>query len=256
MSFLRKDEIDQRNSSAALLRFITHFSYKLYSKARSIEGPYEPITPTATYAPWLADSDFLKIYKVIKEYTLVNILMCYGLWSLIEQSSKLSGALMEVGVWRGGTGGLIGKAAEKFGITDTVYLCDNFEGIVKAGNEDWFFKGGELKDTSEKIVSDLINNRLQLKQVKILKGIFPDATAKLVDDTKFRFCHIDVVVYDSAKDIFEWIWDKMVIGGILVFDDYGFRHCSGITKFVNELKTNPDIFYNYNLSGHGILIKK
>ena len=256
MPFLRKGEIDQRLTSAAALRFLIHFAYKVYSKAKIIEGPYEPITPTATYSPWLADADFLEVYNAIKNYTLVNILMCYELWSLVQQSAKLTGALMEVGVWRGGTGGLIAKAAEKFGITDTVYLCDNFEGIVKAGPNDWFFKGGELKNTAETIVYDLINQKLGIKYVKILKGIFPDETAYLVTDSKFRFCHIDVVVYKSAKDIVEWIWDKMVPGGVLVFDDYGFRHCSGITRFVNEQKSRLDNFYIYNLCGHGILIKR
>jgi O-methyltransferase len=182
--------------------------------------------------------------------------MCYGLWSLVEQCSKLSGALMEVGVWRGGTGGLIAKAAEKNGITDNVYLCDNFEGLVKIGSKDWFYKGGELKNSSEAIVLDLIQKKLDLKNVKLLRGIFPEETAHLVTDHKFRFCHIDVVLYESGKDIIDWIWDKMVVGGVLVFDDYGFRHCSGITHLVNERKDRGDTFYLYNLCGHGILIKR
>ena len=256
MALLRNDNIDRHNSMASLLRFWTHFSYSIYSKSKNIKGPYGPLTPSATYSPWLTDTEFLGVYRKIKSHTMVNILMCYELWSLVEQCSKLSGALMEVGVWRGGTGGLIGKAAEKNGITDNVYLCDNFEGLVKIGPKDCFYKGGELKNSSEAIVLDLIQKKLELKNVKLLKGIFPDETAHMVSDHKFRFCHIDVVLYESAKDIIDWIWDKMVVGGVVVFDDYGFRHCSGITNLVNERKDRSDTFYLYNLCGHGILIKR
>lgn len=257
MPILRNPDIDRSTGHAAALRSLIHFAYRIYCRAKRIDGPYGPITPNATYSPWLADSSFLEVYEKIKGHTMVNILMCYGLWSMVEQCAKLSGgALMEVGVWRGGTGGLIAKAAEINGIKDNVYLCDNFEGLVKVGSKDWFFKGGELKDTSEALVSDLVHKKLALKNVKLLKGIFPDETAHLVTDRKFRFCHIDVVLYESGKDIVDWIWDKMVAGGVLVFDDYGFRHCSGITRLVDERKHHDDAFYIYNLCGHGILVKR
>ena len=172
------------------------------------------------------------------------------------QVSELEGALIEIGVWKGGTGGLIAKKSELCGIEDSVYLCDTFSGVVKANPiHDNVYRGGEHSDTNEKLVKDLVYDQLQLNNVKVLKGIFPNDTEFLVEDQLFRFCHIDVDVYNSAKDIFEWVWDRMIIGGIVVFDDYGFITCQGVTKYVNELRENKDNIFIHNLNGHGVFIK-
>jgi hypothetical protein len=66
---------------------------------------------------------------VIQRNTLVDIYRCYELWTLVEQTSKLAGGIMEVGVWRGGTGALIARKALIAGVEDPVYLCDTFQGV-------------------------------------------------------------------------------------------------------------------------------
>jgi O-methyltransferase len=88
-----------------------------------------------------------------------------------------------------------------------------------------------------------------------LEGTFPDDTAHLIQENTFRFCHIDVDVYQSAKEISDWIWEKMSIGGVIVYDDYGFPSCDGITKFVEEQHQNPDRIILHNLNGHAVVIK-
>jgi O-methyltransferase len=64
-----------------------------------------------------------------------------------------------------------------------------------------------------------------------------------------------VDVYDSAKDIVEWIFPKLTIGGIIVFDDYGFHFCTGVTRLVEEYRNHPDKIIIHNLNGHALLIK-
>ena len=216
---------------------------------------YEPIAPGATYAPWLSDKNFQKTFEMVKNYTMVDKYRCFELWQLVAESAKLQGALVEIGVWRGGTGALIAKSAELNGIKDTLYLCDTFEGVVKAGLKDSRYEGGEHANTSIKIVEELIFQKLKMSNIKILQGIFPDETAKFVNEDKFRFCHIDVDVYQSAKDIVDWIWPKITVGGIIVFDDYGFRTCDGITKLVNEERGGEDRIVIHNLNGHAVVIK-
>ena len=43
--------------------------------------------------------------------------------------------------------------------------------------------------------------------------------------------------------------------GFVVFDDYGFDVCGGITQLVNEMLTEPDRIVIHNLNGHAIVIK-
>jgi len=215
---------------------------------------YEQVSPFAFYAPWLTDRQFRNVYEVIKDYTLVDKYRCYELWQLVSQTAGLKGALIEIGVWKGGSGALIAQQAKLVGISDTVYLCDTFTGVVKAGKKDSVYKGGEHADASEKTVNELLN-KLKLKNSKILTGVFPEGTSKLVKDKIFRFCHIDVDVYQSAKDIMDWIWPKLVVGGMVVFDDYGFRACAGITRLVNEERGKQDRLIIHNLNGHAVMIK-
>src|SRR3989344_7995463 len=118
---------------------------------------YEKVCPDATYAPWFSDHVFNKTYKLIENYTYVDKYRCYELWQLVDQSSKLKGVIIEVGVWRGGSGALIAKRAKLSGIKDTIYLCDTFKGVVKAGKNDSLYKGGEHSNTSVEVVMEIIN---------------------------------------------------------------------------------------------------
>jgi O-methyltransferase len=229
-----------------------------FTKKETLAGfTYEPIQSIADFAPWNMDQAFQECFRAIKDHTLVDKYRCYELWALVEQSHKLSdGALIEVGVWRGGSGAIIAKKARSVGIPDPVYLCDTFRGVVKASSEDiTYYRGGEHADTSQEIVEQLIFSQLGLDNVIVLKGIFPDETAHLIANRKFRFCHIDVDTYQSAKDIVNWIWGKMVAGGMIIFDDYGFKYCEGVTKYVEELRGLSDRVLIHNLNGHAILIK-
>lgn len=187
---------------------------------------------------------------------MVDKYRCYELWKLIEQSVKLKhGSIIEIGVWRGGTGALLATQAKNCGIEDRVFLCDTFTGVVKAGPKDSSYKGGEHADTTRQLVEELIFKRMNLDNVEILEGIFPDQTGHQIERLQFRFCHIDVDVYQSAKDIIDWIWDRIVPDGIVVYDDYVFKGCEGITKYVEEQITLTDRLVIHNLNGHAIIIK-
>lgn len=217
-------------------------------------GNYELVQPSATYSPWNENETFLRIYNKIHAYTLVDIYRCYELWSLIDQIEQIDGCLLEIGVWRGGTGALIACKAQLSAISAPIYLCDTFSGVVKASEKDSYYKGGEHSDTSRQTV-ELLLNELGITNVTILEGIFPEQTANLIMEDKCRFCHIDVDVYQSAKDIVDWIWAKMSVGGIIVYDDYGNQYCDGIIKCVEEQIHNPDRIIVYNLNGHAVVIK-
>jgi O-methyltransferase len=140
------------------------------------------------------------------------------------------------------------------GILDPVFLCDTFKGVVKAGKHDSIYKGGEHQDTSATEVDHLLC-RLNIQNYRILDGVFPEDTGTNIENLRFRFCHIDVDVYNSAKDVAEWIWPRLVNGGIVVFDDYGFQSCNGVTTFVNEMRLWPHCLIVHNLNGHAIAIK-
>lgn len=224
---------------AFIKRLINRLGFEIIrmpkTNSSSTAQEYERVYPLATYSPWNKDNLFQAVFASIHHFSLVDKYRCFELWKLIEQSAKLNnGSIIEIGVWQGGTGALIAKQAKNCGIEDRVFLCDTFTGVVKADEKDSSYEGGEHADTSRKTAEKLIFTRMNLDNVEILEGIFPDQTGHSVEGLQFRFCHIDVDVYQSAKEIVDWIWDKMVPGGIIVYDDYGFYGCDGITKYVEE----------------------
>ena len=80
---------------------------------------------------------------------------------------------------RGGTAIIISKSANIHSPNSNIYLCDTFEGVVKAGEHDNRYVGGEHADTSEESVQKLIN-KFSLNNTQLLKGIFPDDTGHII----------------------------------------------------------------------------
>ena len=237
---------------------LSHFGLDVYRvrvppKAHAFDIPHEIIQPTATYAPWLADPSFMAVYDAIRKNTLVDIYRCYELWILAGRLAHLPGDVIEIGVWRGGTGALIAHKVQSVTPDRTVYLCDTFTGVVGVGPRDTRYKGGEHAETSIDVVRELIT-RMGLNNTRILAGIFPQETGAQVTSERLALIHIDVDVHDSAKWCFEWGWPRIVPGGAIVFDDYGFHGCEGVTRMVNDI-CEPDAAIIYNLNGHAIVIK-
>ena len=221
---------------------------------REIDGErYSVVLPAALFSPWRVDADFRRTYDRIAPHTLVDIYRCYELWQLVGQLAPRGGHILEVGVWRGGTGCLIASRAQDINKDVQVFLCDTFEGIVKAGEHDGY-KVGELADTSKEVVEALASE-LGLRNVKILEGIFPEETAHLIEAREFGLCHIDVDVYQSARDAAEWVWPRLQVGGVIVFDDYGFAKSGGVARYVDSLAGKNGLIRLHNLNGHGLIIK-
>jgi O-methyltransferase len=209
----------------------------------------------STYSPWLADGYFQIAMRTVEGSTLVDPLRCFELWTLVRQSQKLDkGALLEVGTWRGGSGCIIAKAADLCGIAERVYLCDGFQGVVKAGAMDARYKGGEHRATKADVEAAV--RRMNLFNVDVLSGIFPEESGASIRDLQFRLVHLDLKVYQSTKDAFEWVWPRLVLGGCIVFNDYGTYGCEGVTRLVNESILAKDRMFIHNLNGHGIFVKR
>jgi len=212
---------------------------------------HQRIFPAATYSPWLDDQAFLNVYRRIKNHTLVDIYRCYELWSLAKQTSRVDGHILEVGVWRGGTGAILAEAVKD--LPKKVYLADTFTGVVKAGPNDPSYTGGEHSDTSLTVVKTLMDS-LTIGNTELLQGVFPEDTQDRVHG-KIALLHSDVDVYSSTRDIVQWCLPRLSVGSVLVFDDYGFSGCEGVTAYCDEFRNQGTFCFLYNLNGHAVLIK-
>lgn len=219
------------------------------------DGSYQMSFPVSAYAPWATDAAFQAVYSRIRQHTLVDELRCYELWSLVSELRDVPGAMVEVGVWRGGTGALLAARARQLGIEDPVYLCDTWTGVVKTSGADPYYHDGKHSDATRVGVEQLLAS-FDLRRVELLQGIFPEETARAAEGHVFRLCHIDVDVYQSAADVFAWVWPRLSPGGVVVFDDYGGAATPGVARFVDSLRGHADRLVLHNVNGHGLVIKR
>ncbi|MEO6801805.1 MAG: TylF/MycF/NovP-related O-methyltransferase [Granulicella sp.] len=242
------------------MSLISRIALKCISKARharlstNTKTSHSIVIPQATYSPWIDDHEFSAAFERIRPNTLVDIYRAYELWSLVRETSHLDGDVLEVGVWRGGTGCLMAERVRLLKPAVTVFLCDTFKGVVKASDHDSHYQGGEHANTSMNIVRRLAIS-MGLNNIELLEGIFPDETGHQVESRRFSLCHIDVDVYESAKHVTDWVWPKLVVGGVIVYDDYGFSSCEGVTNLVNERVPDCGALTLHNLNGHAIVVK-
>ncbi len=163
--------------------------------------PYTPeirhaeIFPSATYSPWLSDQEFTRVFEMIRQNTLVDRYRCYELWQLVADVAKLpAGELIEIGVWRGGTGALIAKKVQLLGIREQMYLCDTF------------FRSCQGRLARRSLLRWRARRHLQVFCARTTRQAesgsryrprrrFPGGFGRFSERPPFRFCHVDVDVF-------------------------------------------------------------
>lgn len=131
----------------------------------------------------------------------------------LKKVKDLEGDIIEVGVFQGGSAGIMREELE--GVP--MYLFDTFTGFADELHESDFkgYKVGHCA-TDESFVTELFKDE---KDVHIVKGVFPK-TSKIVEDKKFRFAIIDVDIYNPTLNSLNFIFPRMVKGGIIYVHDY------------------------------------
>jgi hypothetical protein len=111
------------------------------------------------------------------------------------------------------------------------FAFDSFDGLPEPREEDRMEKGGHwwsrgaLKSSERNTRSFLA--RFQV--VDIVKGLIPDSLV-CAERHQFKLVHIDVDLYEPTWDSLQFFYPRMVSGGVILFDDYGFTSCPGARK--------------------------
>ncbi len=133
----------------------------------------------------------------------------------------------------------------------TVHIFDTFSGMPPTDITKDIHKEGEFSNTSldgvKKYLADCGNIRFN-------QGYFPD-TATSIIDLSFCFVHIDVDIYESVMECCKFFYPRLVQGGILVFDDYGFLTCPGAKMAVDEFFSDKSEYPCYLQTGQCFVLK-
>lgn len=165
------------------------------------------------------------------------------LLELLNKTENIKGSVAEVGVYKGGTAKMI---ADRSG-DSKVFLFDTFEGMPNfTENIDDHWDVGSFNNTDYDSIKKLFKG---YENVSLHKGIFPDESGDVIKNESFRFVHLDVDNYKSYKDSLNFIYEKMIKGGIIVFDDYNCDCCPGANKAIDEFFIGRERV-NYDVSAY------
>jgi O-methyltransferase len=218
----------------AIKKFLLRLGYEIkYLKkqpndrktSNSEDSFYRPL-----YCPWLVESGFQYHYLKCSKKTLVSPDRCFILFKTLLQALRKEGDVIECGVYKGGTAALMASCLKELNYKKKLYLFDTFEGMPETNSAKDFHTKGDFSDTSLESVMEFVGFP---EIVSYRKGFLP-ATFKGLENASFCFAHVDVDIYRSILDALEFIWPRLVNGGIIVFDDYGFPTCPGAREAVDE----------------------
>lgn len=147
-------------------------------------------------------------------------------------ASRISGAVAELGVFRGDFAKLINRAFPD----KKLYLFDSFEGFdiddinidEKIGN---LREKDKFSDTSERVV---LNKMKYPENCIIKKGFFPESYVGI--NEKFAFVSIDFDLYKPVYDGIKLVWDNMEKGGVIMIHDYNNTNYPGVKKAVRQFR--------------------
>jgi len=109
--------------------------------------------------------------------------------------------------------------------------CYGFDTFYGQPQESWrdgdVHLPGEFADTSLDAVTAAMPGNVTLVQ-----GVFPDSAQWFTP--KICFAHVDMDLEKSTEDAIEWLKPRMVTGGLVVFDDWGWKNCPGVAKAITR----------------------
>ena len=178
------------------------------------------------FTPWFdpsEDPDFRHAYDgAIKAGPMgVTADRCYLLHHLCREALLRPGDLAECGVFQGGTAHLLSQTVQDLGDGDrTFHLFDTFQGMPSDTQpERDYHAPGDFSATS----LEYVRQRLAAFDfTSFHPGRVPASLAEVDQGVHFSFVHLDMDIYDATLQACRWFWPRMVPGGVIVFDDYGF----------------------------------
>jgi hypothetical protein len=134
------------------------------------------------------------------------------------------------------------------------FLLDSFEGLnpetTLTSEKDRINHFKRFGNWHDEVVERFEN----FKNIKIIKGFIPETLGQ-IDTDKISFASIDLNSVEPEKFALEFTWEKLVRGGIIILDDYGFPgHIEQKKSHDRFIREKGSLIYTCP-TGQGIIIK-
>ena len=202
-----------------------------------------------------AEPRFHELYEKCRPYTMTSIERLYALYKSVEYivSANIPGDFVETGVWRGGSCMLIAETLLTLNERSRrIFLFDTFAGHPQPDTEkDIDIWGNRAIDEWQRTRTNQDDNHGQwayasLEEVQanlaltgypadglvFVKGMVEETLQGVDARQGFALLRLDTDWYESTKAGLQYLYPRLVSGGVLILDDYG--HYKGQQLAVDE----------------------
>ena len=175
---------------------------------------------------------------------------------IIKKTKDLEGDIVECGVGHGRSLlilTILNNAFEK----KKLYAFDSFEGFpdpkeyekkLISGIKKGYYKSS-LESVKIFLASSGIDNE-DIKEINFVKGYLEDTLINYKNN--ISLLHIDVDLAESYKTVLNTLWDNIVVGGIIIFDEYNTKKWVTATQAINEFVKRKNLTINEYKTKHFI----
>jgi hypothetical protein len=180
------------------------------------------------------------LWELVAPYTMTTTACVAVLADAVRHVIRedIGGAIVECGVWRGGSMMAVAKTLVEAGRDDVdLYLYDTFEGMSAPTERDVHSSGrraDELLAADRDPETSVLWARAQLEDVRRAMALVPYPASRLhfvqgpIEETisdrapsRIALLRLDTDWYASTKHELIHLYPRLAQGGVLIIDDYG-----------------------------------
>ena len=224
--------------------------YKVFRKVLSLFGYRISLNSAPVQFPELSTDELAfvsKVYSASLTMTSFESLTTLAIASKYIRDTGVPGDFVEAGVWRGGSS----IVAKRILSDRKFFLFDTYQGMTEPSKFDFRVGNSDAESTKSKWIQSQKedHNAWVFAPIHEVKDNF--ARFGLLDDlivfvqgdvaitlhkeevpSEISLLRLDTDFYESTLVELEVLWPRLVVGGILILDDYG--HWDGARRAVDE----------------------
>jgi O-methyltransferase len=196
------------------------------------------------------EKEFLNEYARCSQFTMTSIERMYALYRSVKYvvESQIPGAVVECGVWRGGSMMLAARTLLLAGVDDReLYLFDTYKGMSQPTERDVSWTGapaeqrwreqqrGDVNEWAfasvEEVKRNLAGTGYPMERVNLVEGRVEE-TIPVNAAERIALLRLDTDWYDSTYHELVHLFPRLERGGVLIVDDYG--HWKGAREAVDQ----------------------
>jgi hypothetical protein len=207
---------------------------------RGVDAPVDSVRTDGSHElPIDFDETDAELCRRIAPYTMTTPPRIYALIRAVEYvvSRPIPGAIVECGVWRGGSMMGVALTLLRLGVTDRdLYLFDTFAGMTEPGEQDVKHTGERAvdmlaessRDSHDWAVASLDQVREAVstvgypeERIHFVQGPVEETLPESAPE-EISLLRLDTDWYSSTKHALVHLYPRLARGGVLIIDDYGY----------------------------------